>query len=103
MLQNRGRDDELNRTRVEVLNVLKRIHVNQHIIRANRQNGDNSAPITVRTSKGLVRGHDVEIRGPSRVVYSPIRPLACGARLWIETYASVSAADLTTGTTVEIP
>ncbi len=71
--------------------MLKRIHVNQHLIRSNRRNGENVPPLTVKTSRSNVKAHEVVIDGPSRLVYSPERPLACGARVWIETNAPVIA------------
>jgi len=69
--------------------MIKRIHVNQHVIRRNTRAGEREPPLTVKTSRGNVRGHSVEIKGPSQVVYSPERPLGCGARVWIETHAPV--------------
>ena len=33
--------------------------------------------------------HEVKIEGPSKVVYSPDKPLPCGARVWIETEEKV--------------
>ena len=33
---------------------------------------------------------EVEIDGPSRMVYRPNKPRPCGAKLWIETDASVT-------------
>lgn len=71
--------------------MLKRIHVNQHVIRANRRDGANDAPISIKTYRSNTKAHAVEIDGPSRLVYSPASPLACGARLWIETDSSVTA------------
>ena len=38
-------------------------------------------------------GHEVEINGPCRVVYSPDKPLSCGAKVWIETEAGVVVVD----------
>ena len=67
----------------------KRIHINQHVIRANKKNGTTDPVITVKTSKRNVYADRVEIRGPSNVVYSPNKPLSCGARVWIETEAPV--------------
>ena len=61
-----------------------RIHVNQHIIRANKKNGHNDPPLTVKTYKTNRRAHSVSINGPSSVVYRPEKPLSCGARVWIE-------------------
>jgi hypothetical protein len=69
--------------------MLKRIHVNQHVIRANQRKGTEFPPITVKTYRQNIKAHEVAIDGPSRLVYSPERPLACGARLWIETTASI--------------
>jgi hypothetical protein len=66
-----------------------KIHVNQHIIRSNTKMGANEAPLTVKTSKSNTYAHSVEIRGPSRVVYSPDKPLSCGAKVWIETESEV--------------
>lgn len=62
-----------------------RIHVNQHKIRANTKHGTNEPVITVKSGKQNTYCHSVEIRGPSRVVYSPCKPLSCGAKVWIET------------------
>jgi hypothetical protein len=83
--------------------VLKRIHVNQHIIRANQRDGDKAAPISVKTYMSNVRGHRACIDGPSQLVYSPERPLSCGARLWVETEARVVVYDELAGEAVEIP
>ena len=63
----------------------KRIHINQHVIRANKKNGTNKPAITVKTHKANTYAHRVEIEGPSSVIYSPDKPLSCGARFWVET------------------
>ena len=63
----------------------KIIHVNMHKIRANKKHGTNEPVITVKTYKSNTYCHEAEILGPSKVVYSPIKPLSCGARVWIET------------------
>ena len=65
------------------------IHVNQHVIKANRKNGTNDPVLTVKTYKTNTYAHDVKINGPSKVVYSPDKPLSCGAHVWIETEADV--------------
>ena len=66
-----------------------RIHVNQHKIRSNKKNNLNEPVITVKTSKSNTYGHEVEVLGPSKVIYSPDIPLSCGARVWIETNSDV--------------
>tara|TARA_R100000781_G_scaffold4181_1_gene5356 strand:- start:51 stop:269 length:219 start_codon:yes stop_codon:yes gene_type:complete len=70
----------------------KRIHVNQHKIRSNKKHNLNEPVITVKTSKSNDYGHEVEILGPSKVIYSPDKPLSCGAKVWIETEAEVKIA-----------
>lgn len=69
--------------------MLSRIHVNQHVIRRNQREGTREPPLTVKSSRGNIRCREVEVQGPSRVVYSPDKPLGCGARVWIETTAPV--------------
>ena len=66
-----------------------RIHVNQHIIRKNHKEGSSDPVLTVKTYKSNTYCHSVDIEGPCRVVYSPNKPLSCGARVWIETEAGV--------------
>lgn len=65
------------------------IHVNQHVVRSNSKNGENKPVLTVKNYKSNTYAHSVQIEGPSRVVYSPDKPLSCGAKVWIETDAKV--------------
>ena len=65
------------------------IHVNQHKIRSNKKHNLNEPVITVKTSKSNTYGHEVELLGPSKIIYSPDKPLSCGARVWIETEGEV--------------
>jgi len=70
------------------------IHVNQHKIRANLKNGTQEPVITVKdykanryTSSAIIK--DSEGNEVARIVYSPDKPLSCGARVWIETQLTV--------------
>jgi len=65
------------------------IHVNQHVIKSNRKNGVEDPVLTVKTYKENRYAHEVEINGPSKVVYSPDKPLSCGAHVWMETQSEV--------------
>ena len=65
------------------------IHVNQHIIKRNAKEGSQDPVLTVKTYNSNQYAYEVDIRGPSKVVYSPDKPLPCGARVWIETDARV--------------
>ena len=62
-----------------------RIHVNMHKIRANKKNGTRDPVITCKTSKSNTYAYSVKINGPSEVIYSPDKPLSCGAKVWVET------------------
>jgi hypothetical protein len=67
----------------------KRIHVNQHNIRANGKDNGDRPVITVKTYKDNRYCNQVEILGESKVLYRPDKPLACGAKVWIETDSDV--------------
>ena len=69
--------------------MIKRIHVNMHHIRHNNKHKDKKPVITVKTSKSNTYGDEVQIHGPSKVIYSPDKPLPCGAKVWIETKSEV--------------
>ena len=70
--------------------MIKRIHINQHIIRRNKKTGEREPVITVKTYKSNDYASSVEILGTSRVIYSPDKPLSCGAKVWIETMEDVN-------------
>lgn len=67
----------------------KRIHVNQHNIRANGKDNGGRPVITVKTYKDNRYCNQVEILGESKVLYRPDKPLSCGAKVWIETNSDV--------------
>lgn len=69
----------------------KIIHVNMFKIRRNigKKAKELEAPIIVRTGGKTYNGFTVKIHGDSKIVYSPQKPLSCGARVWIETHAMV--------------
>jgi hypothetical protein len=71
------------------------VHVNQHIIRRNKKMGQSEPPITVRRSRKVERCNSATIYGvdgqpAARILYSPDKPLACGARVWIEVLGTIS-------------
>tara|TARA_Y100000310_G_C20683555_1_gene817551 strand:+ start:903 stop:1172 length:270 start_codon:yes stop_codon:yes gene_type:complete len=66
------------------------IHVNQHIIRRNTKTGESKPCLTVKDYKNNRYAHEAIILDEdgeelARIVYSPHKPLSCGARCWIET------------------
>jgi len=71
------------------LSTIKRIHINQSILRRNHKTGDREACITIKTRGRSIYAQNVDIMGKSEVVYSHDKPLKCGARIWIETTAPV--------------
>ena len=71
-----------------------RIHVNQHNIRSNKTKGTDLPVITVKQGKKNTYCNEVEILGPSKIIYGgegcdakPI--LSSGARVIIETESEV--------------
>ena len=67
----------------------KRIHVNQHKIKSNSKTGDREPVITVKTYKSNDYCHEVYVDGPCKIIYSPDKPLPCGAKVWIETESEI--------------
>ena len=70
------------------------IHVNQHVIKANRKNGEVNPVLTCKTYKENIYAHEAIIRDEAwnevaRVIYRPDKPLSCGAHVWIETQLKV--------------
>ena len=66
-----------------------KIHVNQHVIKSNRKKKKKDPVLTVKTYKSNNYAHEVKIDGPCKVIYSPDKPLSCGAEVWMETEAKV--------------
>jgi hypothetical protein len=68
---------------------MKIIHINRNIIQSNAKHG-RKEPVVRVEENGIVKYcMEVEILGPSRMVYRPDKPRPCGAKLWIETDAEV--------------
>ena len=72
----------------------KIIHINQSVIRANKKNGEENPVLTCKTYKENIYAKEIEILDEvgnviAKVVYSPDKPLSCGARVWIETFNEV--------------
>ncbi len=78
------------------------IHVNQHVIKANRKHSKNDPVLTVKGYRGGNKTHTSNLYAHeailldeagnevARVVYRPNDPLPCGAQVWIETENEVS-------------
>ena len=77
---------------------IKRIHINQHNIKHNAkvphlQTDGKPASykpvVTVKTSANNHKGFRCSIGDKTTLIYSPHKPLACGAKVWIETTEKV--------------
>lgn len=69
---------------------IKRIHINQHNIRHNAYSTSNLKPVvTVKTSANNHKGFRAQIGDNTTLIYSPDKPLDCGAKVWIETTEKV--------------
>lgn len=62
----------------------KIIHVNQHNIRANAKNNNVALPVYTIKNRGKTYTCDsFTVEGKLESVYSPEKPLSCGARVWM--------------------
>ena len=71
------------------MNKIARIHVNQHVIKANAKNGENNPIFTVKQGGKNTYAFNVKVKGEMELVYSPDKPLSCGAKVWIETKGNI--------------
>lgn len=69
----------------------KYIHVNQFVIKHNKKYGNTLPACRVQYGKhGKSKyASEVLIKGDSKLVYSPDKPLNCGAKCWVETESEV--------------
>jgi hypothetical protein len=68
------------------------VHVNRNVIARNAKHGTDDPAVRFQTGRygKPTYCHELEIEGPSRVLYSPSTPiLPCGARLVIVTEAEI--------------
>jgi|TARA_R110000796_G_scaffold51304_8_gene120954 hypothetical protein len=74
---------------LEIYVMKKIIHVNQHVIKRNTKHGTDEPVLTVKTYKENNYAHEAIIKTKdgvelAKVIYSPHKPLSCGARVWVE-------------------
>ena len=74
---------------------VKRIHVNQHNVRSNKTKGTDLPVITIKEGKTNTYCNEVEILGPSKIIYGghgvDAKPLlSCSARVVIETTSDIN-------------
>ena len=71
------------------MNKIARIHVNQHVIKANAKYGENNPVFTVKQGGENTYAYNVKVVGEMELVYSPDKLLSCGAKVWIETRGDI--------------
>jgi hypothetical protein len=64
------------------------IRINRQEVDRNRKQNKFEPVISVKKGDRNTYGHEVEINGPCRIVYSPDQT-KFGARVWIETFSKV--------------
>lgn len=72
---------------------IKRIHVNQHVIKSNKESGFNNPVLTIKTTQNNIKANHIMIGENVRLCYAPDSPLACGATIWIETTEEINIQD----------
>lgn len=70
------------------------VHVNQHVIKSNKNKQETEPVLTVKTYKSNRYAHEAVIVDDdgseiAKIVYRPHKPLSCGAHCWIETKKEV--------------
>jgi hypothetical protein len=60
------------------------IHIHQARIRGNIKSKVKLPPIILRTYKGVQYANSIKVNGPVEFIYSPDKPLKCGARLYCQ-------------------
>ena len=61
------------------------VHINKNVIQQNiKKRPEERQPVIGIKGAQLGYVHHLEIPAPCRIVYSPDKPLPCGARVWIE-------------------
>ena len=71
------------------MNNIARIHVNQHVIKANAKSGERNPVFTIKQGGKNTYATRVKVVGEMELVYSPDKPLSCGAKVWIETRGDI--------------
>ena len=74
-------------------NKIARIHVNQHVIKANAKSGERNPVFTIKQGGKNTYATRVKVKGEMELVYSPDKPLSCGAKVWIETRGDIIVDD----------
>lgn len=73
------------------------VHVNQHNIKHNAKHGNVRPVLTVKDYKQNRKGQVATIKSSDgtvlgRFIYSPNKPLSCGAKVWFETSMEVEVS-----------
>lgn len=73
---------------------IKRLHVNQHVIKKNVKTGERKATLTCKTGKENIKGHEIHILDENgnriaSVLDRMDNPLSCGARIYMQTNYAV--------------
>ena len=69
--------------------VIKRVHVNGHAVKVCSKGGEQVPCITIQTSKGVFRCHELRFHGMTDLIERIQEPLKSGARIWLETIDEV--------------
>ena len=77
----------------DYLMAITRVHVNQHVIRANAKQGKNDPVFTIKSKGKNTYAHSVKVVGEMELIYSPNKPLSCGAKVWIETKGNIEIGE----------
>jgi hypothetical protein len=63
------------------------------VIKANAKSGDRNPVFTIKQGGKNTYATRVKVVGEMELVYSPDKPLSCGAKVWIETRGDIIIDD----------
>jgi len=72
------------------------IHINKNLKQSDDKRKSKRPVCRVEVEGKTWYGSEVDILGPSKMIYRPDEPRKCGAKLWIETDSEVIIHDKTT-------
>lgn len=68
---------------------ITRLHVNQHVIKANTKTGSDDPVFSIKHRGKTIKARSVTVTGEMHMKYNS-NPLSCGARVWLETTSPIT-------------
>ena len=80
----------------------KIIHVNRHKIAANKKFSTRDPVLAIKTYNSTNYANEIYIDGPCKLIYTPDKPLSCGATVYIVVDNGISVTALNDNEEIKI-